>query len=216
MMKINIMKKGNIVTYVKTFWYDKENKSKYDVYHKVRDYCHYTGKFRGDAHNICNLWYKVQKEVPVVIHNGFTYDYILIIKELAKEFKGNIECLGENTEKYISFLVPLQKETRNNKVVTYKLKFIDSYRFMDRSLASLVDNLSKINNKDCKKYMERNKIKSECCYINHKDNRLIYKCNKCDDISYKQINRLIKRFPNTYQFSNKSLSKFILSLRKGV
>ena len=87
---------------------------------------------------------------------------------------------------------------------------------MDRSLASLVDILSKINNKDCKKYMERNKIKSECCYINHKDNRLIYKCNKCDDISYKQINRLIKRFPNTYQFSNKSLSKFILSLRKGV
>ena len=41
------MKKGNIVTYVKTFWYDKENKRKYDVYHKVRDYCHYTGKFSG-------------------------------------------------------------------------------------------------------------------------------------------------------------------------
>ena len=55
MMKINIMKKGNIVTYVKRFWYNKENKSKYDVYHKLRDYCHYTGQFRWDAHNICNL-----------------------------------------------------------------------------------------------------------------------------------------------------------------
>ena len=95
---------------------------------------------------------------------------------------------------------------KSNKLITYKLKFIDSYRFMDRYLASLVDNLSEINNKDCKKCMERNKIKSECCYINHKDNRLIYKCNKCDDISYKPIHELIKRFPNTYQFCNKDLS----------
>ena len=87
---------------------------------------------------------------------------------------------------------------------------------MDRPLAGLVDNLSQINNKDCKKCMERNKIKSECCYINHKDNRLIYKCNKCDDISYKPIHELIQRFPNTYQFCNKDLSKFILLLRKGV
>ena len=64
---------------------------------------------------------------------------------------------------------------------------------MDRYLASLVDNLSEINNKDCKKCMERNKIKSECCYINHKYNRLIY---KYDGISYKPIHKLIKRFPN--------------------
>ena len=64
----------------KKFWYDKENKSKYDVYHKVRDHCHYTGKFRGPTHNICNLRYKVQREIPVVLHNGSTYDYHLIIK----------------------------------------------------------------------------------------------------------------------------------------
>ena len=29
--------------------------------HKVRDHCHYTGKYRGTAHNICNLRYKVPK-----------------------------------------------------------------------------------------------------------------------------------------------------------
>ena len=56
---------------------------------KVRDHCHYTGKYRGAAHN--NLRYKVPKEIPVVFHNGSTYDYHFIIKELAKEFEGNFD-----------------------------------------------------------------------------------------------------------------------------
>ena len=51
---------------------------------KVRDHCHYTGKYRGVAHNICNLRYKVPKEIHVVFHNGSTYDYHFIIKELVK------------------------------------------------------------------------------------------------------------------------------------
>ena len=67
--------------------------------HKVGDHCHYTGKYRGAAHNICNLRSKVPKEIPVVFHNGSTYDYHFIIKELVKEFEGNFDCLGENTEK---------------------------------------------------------------------------------------------------------------------
>ena len=70
---------------------------------KVRDHCHYTHKYRGAAHNICNLGYKIPKEIPVVFHNGSTYDYDFIIKELVKEFKGNFECLGDNTEKYNIF-----------------------------------------------------------------------------------------------------------------
>ena len=115
----------------------------------------------------------------------------------------------ENTEKYITFSVPLKKETKNNKLVTYKLKFIDSSRFMNTSLASIVDNLSEINNKECKKCMERNKVKSECCYINHKDNRLIYKCKKCNDKSYKSVNDLIERFSNKLRFCNKDLNKFM-------
>ena len=63
--------------------------------------------------------------------------------------------------------------------------------------------------------MERNKIKSECQYIKHKDNRLIYKCKKCDDISNKSADALKEKFPNTYQLCNEDLNKFIL-LRKGV
>ena len=67
--------------------------------YKVRDHCHYTGKYRGAAHNICNFRYKVPKEIPIVFHNGSIYDYHFIIKELVKEFEDNFECLGKNTEK---------------------------------------------------------------------------------------------------------------------
>ena len=79
-------------------------------YSKVKDHCHYTEKYRGAAHDFCNLRYKIPKEIPAVFDNGSTYDYHFIIKELAEEFEGQFECLGENTEKYITFLVPIKKK----------------------------------------------------------------------------------------------------------
>ena len=111
-------------------------------YFEVKDHCSYTGKYRGAAHNICNLRYKILKEIPVVFHNGYTYDYHFIMKELGEKFEGKFECLGENTEKYITFSVPMKKELHNGKSVTYKIKFIDSFRFMSSSISILVDNLS--------------------------------------------------------------------------
>ena len=98
-------------------------------------------------HSICNLRYKIPKEILVVFHNGSRYDYHFIIKRLAREFKGYFECLGENTEKYITFSAPIKKEHDVDKTTTYKLKFIDSYRFVQDSLSNLVDNLSGIDNK---------------------------------------------------------------------
>ena len=116
---------------------------------KVRDHCHYTGKYRGTAHSKCNLNYKIVKEICVLFHNGSAYDYHFIIKYLAREFKGNFECLGENTEKYISFTVPFKKVI-NDKEIKYKIRISDSCRFMQDSLSNLVDNLSefKINEID--------------------------------------------------------------------
>ena len=64
-----------------------------------------------------------------------------MIEKLTKEFKGKIDSTRENMEKYISFKVPLKKKLDNSKIITYKLKFIASYRFMPTSLESLVDNL---------------------------------------------------------------------------
>ena len=67
------------VIYVKKEFNSNDKKN-----YKVRDHCHYTGKYRGAAHNICNLRYKVPKEIPIVFLNGSTYDYHFIIKELVK------------------------------------------------------------------------------------------------------------------------------------
>ena len=125
------MKSKKNVTYVKKgFCYDKNEEKKYKLYQKVRDHRHYTGKFKGAAHSVCNLRYKVPQEILVKIHNGSKYDYHFIIRELAEEFKGQFECLGENTEKYITFSVPIKKEHDNGKTITYKIKFSDSCRFM--------------------------------------------------------------------------------------
>ena len=55
-------------------------KKEFKLKYKVRDHCHYTGKFRGAGHNICNLRYKIPREMPVVFHYGSAYDYHFIIK----------------------------------------------------------------------------------------------------------------------------------------
>ena len=181
--------------------------------YKVRDHCHYTGKYRGAAHNICNLRYKVPNEIPVVFHNGSTYNYHFIIKELVKEFEGNFDCLGENTEKYITFSVPLKKKIENkNLEITYKIKFTDSFRLMSSSLSKLVDNLSEgIHNNKCAD------CKSNIDYIKTKNEKLILECYNCKKRYRKKFNKdLIKRFTSTYEFCNNDLNKFVLLLRKGV
>ena len=100
---------------------------------------------------------KSPKEIPIAFHNGSTCDYHFIINKLAKEFDGQLECLGENTEKYITFSVPISKELDNGKTITYRLKFIDSFRFMSTSLSSLVDHLSEIYKKNAKNVKKKKK-----------------------------------------------------------
>ena len=118
-----------------------KNDENYKNREKVKDPCYYTGKFRGAAHSKCNLNYKVPKDIPIIIHNA-SYDTHFIINQLAEEFKGELNCIGENMEKYITFSVPIKKECDNGKTIAYKLRFIDSFRFMSTSLSELVDNMS--------------------------------------------------------------------------
>ena len=153
--------------------------------YKVRDHCHYTGKYRGAAHNICNLRYKVPKEIPIVFHNGSTYDYHFIIKELVKEFEGSFECLGENTEKDITFSVPLKKKIEKKNIeITYKIKFIDSYRFMATSLSKLVDNLTEdIHGDKCVD------CKSDLSYMKLIDEALIFRCFNCEKTIKKKLTK---------------------------
>ena len=177
----------------KEFCYDK-NDENYTNRKKVKDHCHYTGKFRGAAHSKCNLNYKVPKDISIIIHNA-SYDTHFIINHLAEEFKGELDCIGENMEKYITFSVPSKKECVNGKTIVYKLKFIDSFRFISTSLSELVDNMpGNFNNIKCKSCTENNR------------------CKQCK----KLIKGLIKKFPSIYQFCNGNLNKFVLLLTKGV
>ena len=108
----------------------------------------------------------MSNEIPVASHNGSSYDYHFIIKELANKVEGQFECLGESTENYKAFSVPLENEFTNidkdgnERVVTIscKIKLIDSARFMASSLSNLVYSLAeeihKIECKDCDYFLE--------------------------------------------------------------
>ena len=81
-------------------------------YWKERDLSHYTGQYRDAVHSICNSKYSIPKKIHIAFYNGSNYGYHFIIKELAEEFKKQFACLGENTEKYITFTVPIEKEVK--------------------------------------------------------------------------------------------------------
>ncbi|CAB4013255.1 Gastrula zinc finger [Paramuricea clavata] len=97
---------------------------------KVLDHCHVTGKFRGAAHNSCNLNFKLTGKIPVVFHNLRGYDGNFIMQGVA-ELGEKIEVIANNMQKYMSFRVGKQ------------LVFIDSMQFMSSSLEALVGNLDK-------------------------------------------------------------------------
>ena len=161
---------------------DKNDEKAFKLYHKVRDHCHYTGEFKGAAHSIRNLRYKTPKEIPIVFYNGSTYDYHFIIKQLAKEFEDQFKCLEENTEKYITFSVPIKKELDNSKTITYKLKSIDRFRFISTSLSNFGDNLSEIY---CKKCRDKN-CKSACSFIGFKNNSYVINPKNVKESNYNQ------------------------------
>ena len=92
--------------------------------------------------------------------------------------------MRENTEKYIIFSVPIKKGLDNGKSITYKIKFIDSFRFMSSSLSSLANNLSEGVNCDkcidCKSCLE---------YMSVKDDQLIFRCFECKKNYKKGFNK---------------------------
>ena len=114
---------------------------------RVRDHCLITGKFRGSAHQECNLKLRIKPEdikIPIIFYNLRGYDSHFIMQqigEIAKKHaytneKGekqdlNINAIPNNMEKYMAFMLGNH------------LTFIDSFQFMSSSLDKLVSNLPK-------------------------------------------------------------------------
>ena len=149
---------------------------------KIKDIRYYSGDYRGPAHIKCSSKYQKELEIPICFHNGSGYDYHFIIKELAKEVDG-WECIGDNSEKYITF-----KAIFNGKKEAYKLKFIDTFRFTFGSLKNLLDNLTELNK--CKNWDR------ECNDYKRKNNVLVYHYKKCNKKPCNSIDKLIERCQN--------------------
>ena len=125
---------------------------------RVRDHCHFTGRYRGAAHNKCNLKYRKPNSISVFFHNLAGYDSHLFIKKLGSpDKKENLDCIPNNEEKYISFSKTIRTGHYINKKgevkdKTFKIVFKDSLKFMSSSLGALVNNLPKDAFKNLLKY----------------------------------------------------------------
>lgn len=167
---------------------DKDGNDKIRVHKKskVRDHCHITGKYRGVAHNSCNLNYQIKKYFPVFYHNLKGYDGHFIIREIEKDECHKIKVLPINRTRYLSFSMILKnnnidsvqeieeeamdtstcgddediKENQSDKS-GFELRFLDSSSFLNESIAKLAKDL-----RDNDKNVEAQNFKFTRSYIN--------------------------------------------------
>ena len=130
---------------------------------RVRDHCHFTGRYRGAACNICNLKYCKPNNISVFFHNLSGYDSHLFIKKLNTTM-GNIDCIPNNEENYISFSKTIKTgEYKNKRGETknkyFKIIFKDSLKFMASSLEALVNNLPEGALNNLNKYFTAEQVK---------------------------------------------------------
>ena len=127
---------------------------------KVRDHCHFTGQYRGAAHNNCNLQCRKPLILPVIFHNLQGYDAHLFIKQLSG-LKGELNCIPSTEEKYISFSKKIKvdeyrsKRTGEMVSLNFEIRFIDSFKFLQTSLANLVGNLQPDDFQNTKKNIQK-------------------------------------------------------------
>ena len=128
---------------------------------KVRDHCHFTGQYRGAAHNSCNLQCRKPMILPVIFHNLQGYDAHLFIKQLAS-LPGDLNCIPSTEEKYISFSKKIKvdeyrsKKTGQMMSLYFEIRFIDSFKFLQTSLANLVSNLQPDDFHNTKQVFKKN------------------------------------------------------------
>ena len=130
---------------------------------KVRDHCHFTGKFRGAAHQSCNLKFQRPKFTPVFFHNLQNYDAHLFVRALGlMDEVLSIKCIPNNDEQYISFSLKFElkritkwdfkTEEWKEVVVKHEIRFWDSFKFTLSGLEGLVKNLSREDLKETARF----------------------------------------------------------------
>ena len=136
-------------------------------YKKVRDHCHFTGEFRGAAHNTCNLKIQNNFTIPAIAHNLSKYDLKLFIRDLMKYTDDKRNVIAKSSEEFITVSIKIKVGTRigkGGKPVNgyYTVKFIDSLKFLSGYLDRLVEsgkegcNDSSENFTTLKKYFPEN------------------------------------------------------------
>ena len=138
-----------------------EEKLSLDKKRNVRDHCHFTGKYRGAAHNKCNLECRKPLILPVVFHNLQGYDAHLFIKKLGK-VQGDFYSIPTTEDKYITFSKYIEIDQyyskKREKVLfkKFEIRFIDSFKFLQESLDELVKSLAKNNKQTVFQNLQKN------------------------------------------------------------
>src|SRR6185369_7071584 len=163
---------------------------------KVWDHCHITGKFRVSAHSNCNLQLKIEPwkiPIPIIFHNFRGYDSHIVCQSIAKSASAHqIHVIAETFERYKSMRVG-------------QLKYIDSYQFMNSSIATLAENLGavKCNDENCKHFYRIDKGRCFGTLKNHKITMQIYK-----NYTQEQIALLCRKGVYPYEYIN-SFDRFL-------
>ena len=184
---------------------------------RVRDHCHITGKFRGSAHQECNLKLRIKPEdikIPVIFHNLRGYDSHFIMQqigEIAKKHaytnkKGekqdlNINAIPNNMEKYMAFMLGNH------------LTFIDSFQFMSSSLDKLVENITKCGKcETCKPdSCIRRSVSDRGRIIQHQSSYPCLECKNCKKVGKSCVNPVY----NNLKYTSEEFKGDKLHLKKG-
>ena len=134
---------------------------------KVRDHCHICGNFRGAAHNSCNLSYRLNRDLNVIMHNSRRYDSHLIMQKLGpicNTFDLEINCIPKGMEDYLCFSIRPKRMNMFNKQ-SWQIRFIDSFQFLPTSLDTLVQNLTTVGEHSFQAAMNEFPIYADLSFI---------------------------------------------------
>lgn len=170
---------------------------------KVRDHLHTTGRFIGASHNSCNLNFKVPNFIPVFFHNLSNYDMHLFVKHLALH-QEHIYVIGKTKEKYISLTKNLnvgsfQDKSGHSVQKQFKLRFVDTFRFLASSLETLAATLESHQCQEINKYFPLDK---QFCLIRQKG---VFPYSFVDDWNKLDVEKL----PNKIDFFDKIKNEHI-------